>query len=295
MQAEKTMISLVFDERETGLYEKCQAMTTPIPRSKQVLVLGDILILNHENQPIIVFERKSIRDLLASIKDGRYNEQSARLLSQYRPHQIIYIFEGLLTSHKADDRQKVYSCMVTLNMFKECSVFRTNSLAETAECIVSMAQKLNRNAVKEKKFLLPAEMNWNAVAVTSSSSSSSKKQDADGDVEMEIGSSTSFSQPNYPTLLKAVKHANVTPENVGEIMLCQIPYIHAVSAAAIMRHFGSIQNLLHCLATDPKCLDTISCEGKEGKKRKLSSLVKQNLFNYFFPQPARISNNCLDV
>jgi ERCC4-type nuclease len=41
-----------------------------------------------------VIERKSAADFAASIEDGRYREQKSRLLSHYRPDQIMYLVEG---------------------------------------------------------------------------------------------------------------------------------------------------------------------------------------------------------
>ena len=57
------------------------------------LTIGDFQIFK-TNSPVpdIIIERKSINDLLASIKDGRYNEQSFRL-DKYdlHNHNIYYI------------------------------------------------------------------------------------------------------------------------------------------------------------------------------------------------------------
>ena len=42
------------------------------------LDLGDIII-EYNDIPLIIIERKTIPDLLASIKDGRYKEQKKRI------------------------------------------------------------------------------------------------------------------------------------------------------------------------------------------------------------------------
>ena len=43
----------------------------------------------------MIFERKSLSDLIASIKDGRYNEQSLRLSEcEVNNRNIYYIIEG---------------------------------------------------------------------------------------------------------------------------------------------------------------------------------------------------------
>ena len=57
--------------------------------------LGDAGIYSDNGEELVLFERKSLTDLAASIKDGRYSEQSMRLASVNTPnHHIIYIIEG---------------------------------------------------------------------------------------------------------------------------------------------------------------------------------------------------------
>jgi len=43
------------------------------------LEIGDIIFLDDNDNIVLIFERKSISDLISSIKDGRYSEQSFRL------------------------------------------------------------------------------------------------------------------------------------------------------------------------------------------------------------------------
>ena len=66
-------MKIFIDERETFLYEKCQSMnqTTSIQLTKKVLTLGDILICSDDDKELVLIERKSLADLLASVKDGR--------------------------------------------------------------------------------------------------------------------------------------------------------------------------------------------------------------------------------
>ena len=69
------------------------------------LPLGD-LILHDPNlgqgRDIVIFERKTLNDLAASIRDGRYKEQSFRLIETaaatgFNTHHIVYIIEGDLS------------------------------------------------------------------------------------------------------------------------------------------------------------------------------------------------------
>jgi plasmid maintenance system antidote protein VapI len=85
--------------------------------------------------------------------------------------------------------------------------------------------------------------------------------------------------PNYCTVVKKVKKDNVTPENIGEIILCQIPGISAVTAIAIMKKFGTFPQLIKELQTNINCLDDIVCETK-GKTRKIGKNCVENIKKY---------------
>ncbi|NBT86539.1 MAG: hypothetical protein EBT45_08645, partial [Alphaproteobacteria bacterium] len=103
----------------------------------RVLPLGDALITDETDTIVLLIERKSLTDLLASIKDGRYEEQSHRLIhsSGVQPHHIVYIIEGMMSQlHNPAEKKMVYSAMTSLQVFKGFSVLRTCSVQETAEC-----------------------------------------------------------------------------------------------------------------------------------------------------------------
>jgi ERCC4-type nuclease len=88
-------MKIILDERETALYAACHPISTQkqIPLEKRVLDLGDIWVSSLEEKIQVMVERKSLSDLVSSIKDGRYEEQSHRLqhASGIPRHNIIYI------------------------------------------------------------------------------------------------------------------------------------------------------------------------------------------------------------
>merc|ERR1712086_1120209 len=58
------------------------------------LDIGD-LIIEVNNKPLILIERKTIPDLASSISDGRLREQKHRIsLSNFTKSQVIYLIEG---------------------------------------------------------------------------------------------------------------------------------------------------------------------------------------------------------
>jgi ERCC4-type nuclease len=251
-------MKIILDERESFLYSDCLSILenekTPFPNihlSKEVLPLGDILLKTDEDVSLLLIERKSIGDLLASIKDGRYEEQSYRLLnSEEFPYKqsILYIIEGMFTYHK--ERKTILSAMTSLQFFKGFNVIRTCSLLETAEYIIHLADKIERDFKKGKTFAFYEKP--------------FSSQDG-GMVPV----------PSYSTVVKKVKKDNITAQNMGEIMLSQIPGISANAAVAILKHTdGSFLKLLDLLKTDPSNLETIMIGGSGEKKgRKISKSV----------------------
>jgi ERCC4-type nuclease len=252
-------MKIFIDERETFLYEKCQSMnqTTTIQLFKKVLPLGDILICADDDKELVLIERKSLADLLASIKDGRYEEQSYRLIhsSGFHTHNILYIIEGMFSQLRTPLEKKIiYSAMTSLNFFKGFSATRSCSLQETAEMILSIADKIERENGKGKTPYFSNKI-------------------GDEPISLENVVTT---PANYCTVVKKTKKDNITPENIGEIILCQIPGISSITAITIMKHFSSFPHLIEELKTNPLCLDDIVIE-TNGKTRKINKSSIQNV------------------
>ena len=76
-------------------------------------------------------------------------------------------------------------------------------------------------------------------------------------------------------MVKAVKKDNITRDNIGVIMLSQVPGISATTAEAIMRESdNSMGVLINILETDPERLSSL----KVGeKKRKLSKKIIETM------------------
>ena len=87
-------MKIIIDERENILYDKCielkQTHAEDYPSitiTKTMLAIGDISIITDDKKDITIIERKTLADLLASIKDGRYEEQSYRLIHSTKIHK----------------------------------------------------------------------------------------------------------------------------------------------------------------------------------------------------------------
>jgi ERCC4-type nuclease len=253
-------MKLIIDEREASLFDKCPS-TDKIQVTKQVLPLGDMIVRSNEDQDILIIERKSLQDLLSSIKDGRYEEQSYRLRhsSGIPMHNIIYVIEGVFAQlRNPADKRTIFSAMTSLGVFKGFSVIRTSCLQETAEWLMALTEKLERD-MSVKKLIPHYKV------------SPSVTQEEEPVIESHPA--------NYCSVVKKVKKDNVTMENMGEIILCQIPGVSSVSAVAIMKHFRSISHLIDSLKTDSNCLDAITCDNS-GKARKVSKTMVKNIRDY---------------
>ena len=119
------------------------------------LHIGDIIFENDSGSPILIFERKTLNDLAASIKDGRYNEQSFRLdKEEIHNHNIIYIIEGDIERYNEKkthiSKKTLTSSMFSLLYYKGFSVIRTNTIFETADTIVFFADKYDKTCISDK-------------------------------------------------------------------------------------------------------------------------------------------------
>ena len=208
---------------------KATAKATPKPKPKSLgvsainheikserLPLGDIILHDPaQDKDIVLFERKTLADLAASIRDGRYKEQSFRLIETaaatgFNTHHIVYIIEGDLSRyderHTQITKTALQSAMVSLMYYKGFSVIRTMNVGETADFILHFADKVAKEG--------PLSV---ADTATAYSEVSAKKE----------------------------KRDFITRENIGEIMLAQVPGVSAKMASAILSKYnGSIYEFL---------------------------------------------------
>jgi ERCC4-type nuclease len=247
---------------------------------KEQLPLGDIII-NDGFKELIIIERKSLTDLAASIKDGRYEEQSYRLKNLWHHnHNIIYLIEGdfsKFNSFKYNafkgtlDKQTLYSAMFSINYYKGFSLMRSQSVDETANIIFNMAHKLAKETSKTAFY--SNDLNGTTTSSTSTTSSTNLEEKLEENLEKDNGK-------DYCAVIKKVKKDNVTAENIGEIMLCQIPGVSSASALAIFEQFKTLPNLIKCIDADNKCLDKVCTKDANGKSRKISKTTIATIITY---------------
>ena len=336
-------MKLIIDNRETSFIERLNHLFPPLTHqiSYEVdrLDVGDMIIRSENDDDIVIFERKTTYDLAASIKDGRYNEQSFRLdSSNVHNHNIFYLIEGdieRLYEYKARTSKSVlYSCITSLSFYKGFSVYNTKSLDETCKFVYNFISKLKKEHFKRK---LPFYSNLSAsddVIYREEDKTDSCIQDMgkdddpcekeekeavptkddDAKMMMDIGggsiaevdqdkdkedtgvfiipnnqlSTSSITidskyiyqtpKPRYSEIIKKEKKANITLDNIAEIMLCAIPGVGSQCAYSIMNQYnGSLHDMLNHLSEDPTALDKIKIVNSNGQNRKISKSSVENI------------------
>ena len=212
------------------------------------LELGDIIIKNDNNETVLIFERKSLADLISSIKDGRYKEQSFRLSHcELDNKYIYYIIEGnilnFINKEKEITKKMLFSSILSLSYKKGFSILHTSGLVETAEFIVRFYDKIKTEASEK-----PEEQ-------------------------------PSVNPDTYSDVIKSSKKSNITTSNINEIMLIQIPGISMHVAKTLMLKFKTIKELTNALCEDNKCLNAIIID-YDGGKRKISKSVVATLIKF---------------
>ena len=274
-------MKLKIDHREQDLIESCKIFLQNKESYQGIeidvvsLPIGDVILCDDNGIEKVIIERKSISDLASSIKDGRYEEQSYRLNGiPHENHNIMYIIEGDLnkiSSFKSRiDKSVLYSAIFSLNYYKGFSVLRTFNLDETACLVCYMIYKLKKGLLENKKpyyhYLI--------------SHTKEKEHDIENDPEDNKILLQEREEKEYCNVIKKVKKENITRNNIGEIMLCQIPGISSTTAIEIMKQFKSLPALVMALKENPDCMKGISYCNAKGQNRKINKTAIETIKNF---------------
>ena len=295
------------DIREADLIQACTFLLntmqcfSELKMVTEVLPIGDIIICSDNNGVIdekIIIERKSLRDLSASIKDGRYEEQSYRLNGlPHHNHNIVYLIEGVMEKMNIfrgpNDKIMLYSAMISINYFKGFSLWRSGSIEESALIVCNCAYKLAKSEKENKrpfyKYIaptlvptlpipIPSLLNPENEVIVAKEEGVTNVNAPDHQVETTIDKQEQ--EKDYCSVIKKVKKENITPGNIGEIMLCQIPSISSITAIAILAEYKTLPNLLTCLKNDQTCLKNLSYKTPAGQQRKISKACIENIIKF---------------
>lgn len=300
------MVHIELDVRERELIPRLEHLssvknTNNITHSTLNLHLGDIVLYSNETKEneLVIIERKSVADLIASIKDGRYDEQAYRLngLNSCHNHNIIFLIEGNTGRLRGEtERAMFHSALFSIIYYKGFSVLHSHSLDESAYIIWNIANKLHREQIKKKKipyYSVLLERNDEDTNVKTNINANTKEETA-GENEPK-SAEIATSSLDYCSVIKKVKKNNINAENIASIMLSQIPGISTTTAAAICSIYKTLPHLVMSLNADIHCLDNI-CIASEGKKpRKISKAVIEKIKEFMCEQKQTEMNEAADA
>ena len=127
-------LGMILDTREHDLIT---LLADANPEVKQ-LPVGDIWIGD------LIIERKSVKDLEASILDGRYREQRGRILAHCQENAVkpLYIIEGGLSSHTGRLTTSAIMKFINRLVFHyNMPVVQTGGLKETADLLRAIVEQ----------------------------------------------------------------------------------------------------------------------------------------------------------
>lgn len=233
-------ISTIIDMRERDLIRCIDKSKAPF--TIQALKVGDIQIdssLNDISDTFrgLVLERKSLTDLVASIKDGRWREQKSRLLTycaeaNKRP---AYIIEGSLQFPPNGISVSMIRKLVHRLQFRySICVLMTDDVNDTAGLIETIVEQMTADPDAFQAPTGPPKQYYEGVQV----SKKANKED---------------------------------PANFARTVLMQCPGVSAAIADAIIR--GAGPKLADVFIKDEKCIASINVT----EKRKVGPTIAKRL------------------
>lgn len=284
------MIKIRFDTREKKLLDYWSKFDNdPLFQNKEVtnLDVGDIQIF-HENKPeeiLVLIERKTLTDLAASIRDGRYKEQLLRLKSLPKITRIFYILEGCCMNKHDITRVKqtrklkkighgnltgeaLYSAYLNIQIRDNFHVIESDNLEETKFIIERMVKQI------EKKY--QEMINNNEVTP-----------------HLEQVEEHNY---HYTQNLKISKKGNINSQVCYINILTQIPGISSNMASFICEKYPTMAKLVNSyneisldddkdgklLKKRMMLLKNIEVKLDSGKVRKVGPVVSGRIYTYLF-------------
>lgn len=281
----ETVYKLYIDNREPlEIIEELKKLNNSVKIKYEIIIctlpLFDYLItynnFNLENiennleNIIVAIERKSESDLISSIKDGRYKEQSCRMENiNINNKDIYYLIEESRpvynNKNKDTERKIIQSAIISLSYQKKFSILYSKNKLESAYLINKFLDKLSAMLLENIKS------NKNIIKIDTEADSTSNIQPSQTKEQI----SPNKDGNNYTSNIKINKKENITTDNIDIIMLMQIPNISNNIASALMEKYNNIQNLIFSLKNDENTLKNFKIN-----ERKISKKVIENLYNY---------------
>lgn len=247
------LIKLTVDNRESKFKEILSLKSTELFKDVEFanLLNGDFII-DVDQVPAIIIERKTINDLAGSIKDGRYKNQKIQLLSKYKRKNLYYIIEGVFGGFTNSDQSQSFGGMekktiigAILNtmMRDDIKILFTKDLQETYDLVLNIYERISKDPMK-------------------------------------------YLETTEETNLQVNKNRTNT---VFYNILCQIPGVSTKAAAVINKKYPTLSvfydSLKECDDNQKlKVLKELKLESNTGTSRVISKTTLSNIVKHIFGQ-----------
>ena len=214
----------------------------------KALPVGDIWVGVKEDGAMaeggIVIERKSIRDLEASILDGRYREQRGRILAfcEENKTQPMYILEGSLSSSTGRlQKSALMKFIQRLILHYQIPVIQTASIQETAELLQTMMEQWKEDPTRLKQTTERIKMT-DGIHVQKKANSADPKQFAISCLSQCNGVSVKMSEAliTHFGSLQAVMAASVKEIEQVKVGARKVGPIVSKRLSEILTHAGNV-------------------------------------------------------
>lgn len=237
-----SQVQLWVDHRELALKDLLKN-ENPI---LEHLAIGDVSVTLNGDL-FLVFERKTLSDFAASIKDGRFKNQKIKLKESLS--RVFYIIEGHFDYNDTSEvcingisKKAIISAVLNTMVRDEIQVFFTKNVADTADLMIGLFTRIRSDPAKYS------------------------------------------SAPSTDHVILKARPKVHSKEDCYESQLCQIPDVSRKTAKAIMKAYPSWSNLYTSLTSfsDEEKLKLLKSIMIEESKRRISEKVAKNLIHYMF-------------
>lgn len=255
----QSQVTLLIDHRENKL--KTTLLEDETVSSFKIkcdnLSCGDFII-QVDDEPIIVIERKTISDLVSSIRDGRYRVQKARMCENYGVNKVLYVIEGNITIDDAPpqtingfDKVSIVSAILNTIFRDNIKIIQVPDTNGTFNLIKQLLLRIGKNPTK---YTCNSEQN-KVITVA--------KEDL------------------------IHKHKVSTKSDMFFYQLTQVPGISAKTASAFVQVYGDMKRFYEQMMPledleKLKLLKNITIQDSNSKPRKINAKVAESIIKFMF-------------
>jgi ERCC4-type nuclease len=254
------MITFKIDAREHKLKDilmqsiDCEESLAFLSVQCDNLYCGDFII-EIDNVPIVIIERKTLADLVSSIRDGRYLTQKVKLKETYSDSSIIYLVEGSFNFNPTTpmyvegmNKYSVISSVINTQIRDKINVVHTDNLQDTFDFLLALLIRVCKNPTKYK--------------IDDGTKLEGKKED----------------------VIK--KHKITSKQDMFFYQLTQVPGISAKTAQAFVNKYNNMIDFYKTFTdkTNEEKLELLKqiTIDDNMKQRKINRKVAENIVQYMF-------------